>query len=402
MTTCHGIDAVVLLDQFRILHPVDAPGFDHLEGLYRCTRDEADQRVRWSTNTTPGRVETRVTVTDALETVSSGTRTDHLVAYMPTDDNGNFAEHGAPQRPTPWVAGGARTDLLTLRDATRFGGLVTRDASRDSSTLADIGDDIALARGAQVEVVVVRGILPPGSTLAVGATGLAALATDGPLEIIGRNETRIVGQGQGCRVDATDGVRTAPGGHAVVALLREPTNAELWSFASRKAGNHPLLRTDLPYDLRQPAMMYGIDEATLLGPVVREAMSEVLTDATAVEAMASWRANLRPLDRPRPDLVALPYDHADWPPVTLTGHFPGGIAQLGEPEEDHAWLAAGGYAFHTHVHLVPLFEMLLSGRPTALAEVTLCCTAWDPLCAHRALEQLLWVGLAEAIPGLPQ
>lgn len=396
MTACDGIDDVVLLDRFRVLHPVDAPGFEPLEACYHRSLAEARDRTRWSRDQDATRASCAVTANDARNAVAEALAAENAVAYIPTDDD-QFAELGAPKRHATWIAGGQRADLATIRDAALMGGLVARGASIGCSALADIGDDLALAHGAQVEVLVLRGTLPPGSSLVAGATSLAVVAVDGPLEITDPDGAiRTVDGGNGCRDETTSSLRTSPGGHAIIAVLGEPTNAAIWSFAAQKAGNHPLARTDLPYDLSQPAAVYGRDEPVLLGPVIREVMGEILTDDTAAEAMAAWRANLRPLDRPRPDLLALPYEHQDWPPLTLTGHFPGGVTQLGEAEGDRTWLAAGGYAFRAHVHLVPLFEALLAGTHVPFTRLHIDCPNHDPLCAHRALEQLLWVGLVDA------
>lgn len=181
---------------------------------------------------------------------------------------------------------------------------------------------MALAYGAQVELLVLRGTLPAGNSLVVGATNMAVAAIDGTVDFIGSNGIDRLDAGRGCRVEATVGVRTTPGGHALVAILGEPTNGALWSFAAHKAGHHPLARVDLPYDLDQPAAIYGSDEPKLVGPLVRDVASSVMTDDTAVEAMASWRATLRPLDRPRPDLADLPPDYQHWPQLVLTGHLP--------------------------------------------------------------------------------
>ena len=396
MTYCDGIDDVVLLDRFRVLHPVDAPGFEPLEARFHRSLAEARERTRWSRDQESTPACCSVAAADARSAVLAAVATDQVVAYVPTDA-GQFAEYGAPKRPATWIAGGVRTDAETLRDAALMGGLVARHAGLHSAAIADLGDDLALARGAQIEMLVLRGVLPSGGSLVAGATSLAVVAIDGPLEITEPDgTTRTVDEGQGCRADVTSSLHTSAGGHALVAVLGEPTNAAIWSFAAQKAGNHPLARTDLPYDLSQPTAVYGLDEPVLLGPVIREVMCEILTEDTAVEAMAAWRANLRPLDRPRPELFALPYDHQDWPPLVVTGHFPGKVTQLGEPDGDRAWLAAGGYAFHTHVHLVPLFEALLTGDQVPLGLLDLACPNDDPLCAHRALEQLLWVGLVEA------
>lgn len=399
MTACDGIDGAVLLDGFRLIHPVSAAGFDRLEASYRRARDDARQRHQWSRESDAVEAASLIGAEEALDAITRATASDMVIAYVPTDDPGQFAEYGAPQRPATWIPGGSRSDLATLRGAALMGGLVARGCGRHSSTLAHLGDDLALVNGAQVELLVVRGTLPPGSSLVAGATSLAVAAIDGPVEVAGLDGvTGTVPPGHGCRVGPGSALHTAAGCHAVVAVLGEPTNATVWRFAAHKAGNHPLARTDLPYDLTQPVSVYGLDEPVPLGPVIREVAADVLTVETAVEATAAWRANLRPLDRPRPDLFGSPAETESWPPLMVTGHFPGGVTQLGESEEDRAWLAAGGYAFHTHLHLVPVFEALLTGLPVALTELDVACPSGDAFCASRAIDNLLWVGLVDAAP----
>lgn len=399
MTSCDGVDNVVLLDSFRTLHPVDAPAFARLEPLYCDALDAARSRVAWSRRRDATAVPKPLTTDSARTAVGIAAATDQAVAYVPTETPGQLAEHAAPGRPAPWMAGGPRADLIAQRDAALLGGSVARGASRWTTSLADVGDDLALAHGAQVELLVLSGTLPAGNSLVVGATGMAVAAIDGTVEVIGPDGIDRVEAGQGCRADINSSVRTTAGGHALIAVLGEPTNGHLWSFAAHKAGHRPLVRADLPYDLSQPAAIYGSDEPVLVGPLLREEAAAVLTDATAVEAMAAWRATLRPLDRPRPDLIDLPFDHQDWPPLVLTGHLPGGVTQLGPPEDDRVWLAAGGHAFRTHVHLAPLFEAMVIGEPVSLDKVGVDCPNRDAHCVHRALEQLLWLGLVEAKPG---
>ena len=398
MTECDGIDDAVLLDSFRILHPVSATGFDRLESVYLRVLDDARARHQWSRHVGAARASI-ISSTEAHAAIAEAVATDRLVAYLPTDAPGEFAEYGAPQRPATWIPGGPRADLAALRGAALMGGLVARGCGRHSSTLARLGDDLALAHGAQIELLVVRGTLPPGSSLVAGATSLVIVALDGPVEIsCPDGVARTVTEGYGCRVGVDASLSAAAGTHSLVAVLAEPTNAFVWSFAAHKAGNHPLARTDIPYDLTEPVAIYGLEDPVLLGPVIREVIGGILTDETAGEAMAAWRASLRPLDRPRPDLAGLPPDVEDWPQLVLTGHFPGGVTQLGEPDGERAWLAAGGYAFRTHAHLVPLFEALLTGLPVALADLAGACTNGDELCVHRAIDNLLWVGLVDVAP----
>jgi hypothetical protein len=56
------------------------------------------------------------------------------------------------------------------------------------------------------------------------------------------------------------------------------------------------------------------------------------------------------------------------------------------------WLAAGGHAFRTHVHLAPLFEAMVIGEPVSLDKVGVDCPNRDAHCVHRALEPTPLVG----------
>ncbi len=331
----------------------------------------------------------------AVLTVASNAGDQGALTYLVEGDGSEFVEHRMLGPALPWTASSdAAPTAQRCLIAGCEGGLVLLRATRFSTVLADLCDDVALAMGAHTSVVIISGGMPAGSTALGSANHFTVFPVAGSFDVAMDDATAPVTVAPGSALTVTSLVHLSSDadGLAVVIAVTKPTNDDVLLFSARKGGHWPRLRGDVPFDLHAPASAYGEDHPVDPTDHLLAEIGALHADGTAAEAFVWTRGVLRPAPRPNPPRSAYPRDLKSWTRCSVRGRFPGGLSNLGA-DGGGWWLVAAGCAVHTSDHLIDIFPRLLDGRPVTVSSLVTDCPAGDPMSAARAVERLFSLGL---------
>lgn len=373
---CSGFGPVAALTSLDLPRS-GAPNFPELARLHDLARDTARQRLRWLEDETIA-VAGALPSSQELATIlhhATSAQDQHLTVYR--------AEHGEPEpdRPDNAARGAISNQTSTAPtppSASSSDGMALVRASRFSTPIADLCDDVALVIGAPVSAAITWGTVPADSPLLTEFNFLARLNPDD------LDAPRSVG---------TNGLESPKDGALLVLHGHMPTLDDIWNTSLQKATHWPRLRADLPYDLDRSVEAYGLDEPGDPVTLLVEQFSQLFSEETVDDALAALRAQVRPVARPQPRTDSLPNDLTAWRATQVRGRFPGGIGRLDSSPDDGNWLVFADCAVRMDDHHLDIITALLRGTPANVSDLAEACPQGDPFCAARVVEALFPLGV---------
>lgn len=271
-------------------------------------------------------------------------------------------------------------------------------AERLFPELADFMDDLACAQRCAVEATLVRGHLVSVPRTRMSGCTVLVLPLGGPIRVNGQGTlTTTLVQGQMAVAHGSFGLETdGPGVAAMLIECQQMGMADVLARVANKARYWPRLRGDVPYDPRQPAQVYGLEQPSALVPLVAEELAKLLDERTFLEATAWWEANLTPVLRARSQVARLLV--APTGDLEARGRFVGGIGFLAKDSGVYT-LAAGSALFLVHESALALVERLASNEWFAMRELQAAFGSVTPEPdlqeQQQLLRSLLALGLAD-------